>query len=252
VDVVHNVLNTIYSIDGYDRAIRVVLRTDHDSAVKVAGRVAAALISGGGSGSMPAREVSNRVYVRTRRLPFVDAQGKSRRMPALSPGEGNSCGRTLEPLRPPPRHASGGQAGLGPQPVGCHSADSEIPAGPWVPWGICAGPPKPGPSHGCRCHWQHRAQNLNFKLKLPRPCRGSSGLGLGRSLVRAEPEGQKRRPGPPGGLVNWPLSGSVDSLSRPTGKSVAKRSSPCPDAPLQTRPFKFKFELPATEWEVMR
>ena len=76
---------TIYSLDGYDRAIRVVLRTDYDSAVKTAGRVAAALISGGGSGT-PAREVSNRVYVRTvtRRLPFVDAQGKSRRMSALS------------------------------------------------------------------------------------------------------------------------------------------------------------------------
>ena len=74
---------TLSRLDGYDRAIRVVLRTDYDSAVKTAGRVAAALISGGGSGT-PAREVSNRVYVRTRRLPFVDAQGKSRRMPALS------------------------------------------------------------------------------------------------------------------------------------------------------------------------
>ena len=68
-------------LDGYDRAIRVVLRTDYDSAVKTAGRVA--LISGGGSGP-PASELANRVYVRTRRLSFVDAQGTSRRMPALS------------------------------------------------------------------------------------------------------------------------------------------------------------------------
>jgi hypothetical protein len=71
----------IYSLDGYDRAIRVVLRTDYDSAVKTAGRVA--LISGGGSGP-PASELANRVYVRTRRSSFVDAQGTSRRMPALS------------------------------------------------------------------------------------------------------------------------------------------------------------------------
>jgi hypothetical protein len=98
---------------------------------------------------------------------------------------------------------------------------------------------------------------MNIKLKLPLPlplpvaAPDSDSDDHWHALsLRAGSAGRV----PPGGLVNWPLSGSVDSLSRPTGKSVAKRSSPCPDsdAPLQTRPFKFKFELPATEWEVMR
>ena len=152
-----------------------------------------------------------------------------------------------------------GRPGWGPG-LGCHSA--EIPAGgPMGGSGIgchwayaCTGPPKPGPSHGYHCHWQHRAQNLNFKLKLPVPLAvaapDSDSDDHWHALLvslRARSAGRV----PPGGLVNWPLSGSVDSLSRPTGKSVAKRSSACPDAPLQTRPFKFKFELPATEWEVM-
>jgi dihydroxyacetone kinase len=39
---------TLSRLDGFDRAIRVVLRTDYESSVKNAHRVA--LISGGGSG----------------------------------------------------------------------------------------------------------------------------------------------------------------------------------------------------------
>jgi hypothetical protein len=120
---------TIYSLDGYDRAIRVVLRTDYDSAVKTAGRVAAALISGGGSGSTPAREVSNRVYVRTRRLPFVDAQGKSRRMPLYRRGE---------PLRQnlrateAPAAACQWRAGRVGARAWVATRPKSRPAGPWV------------------------------------------------------------------------------------------------------------------------